>query len=59
MRSIQHWTPRYLKDRLAEAYYHRTHPGHPWLTRWANEMLASYLRSSDVGVEFGSGRSTL
>lgn len=59
MRSFGHWTPRYLGNRLAEMYYRRTHPGHPWLTEHANTALESYLKDSDVGLEFGSGRSTL
>lgn len=59
MRSFRHWTPRYIMNRLAEMYYHRTCPDHPWLTREANQILASYLKESDIGLEFGSGRSTL
>jgi predicted O-methyltransferase YrrM len=37
----------------------RRHPGEPWLTRQANEMLASLILPTDAGLEFGSGRSTL
>lgn len=59
MRSCRHWTPRYVKNRLAEIYYHKTCPDHPWLTRASNQILASCLRKSDIGLEFGSGRSTL
>jgi len=29
------------------------------LTRMANDILNSYLRKTDTGLEFGSGRSTL
>lgn len=59
MRSFRHWTPRYIKDRLAEMYYQRSFPDYPWLTKAANQMLDSYLSESDMGLEFGSGRSTL
>jgi len=59
MRSFRHWTPTYIRNRLGEMYYHKTCPDHPWLTRAANQILASYLRESDVGLEFGSGRSTV
>lgn len=59
MRRFAHWTPRYIRDRLAEAWYHRTCPDQPWLTRAANQILADYLRDGDIGLEFGSGRSTL
>jgi predicted O-methyltransferase YrrM len=31
----------------------------PWLTQSAIEILASWLRPSDVGFEWGAGRSTL
>lgn len=54
-----HWTPRYLWDRVHEHFYQRNHPSLPWLTRAANEFLAGYLQSQDVGLEFGSGRSTV
>jgi len=59
MRSFSHWTPRYIGSRIAEKYYYATHPDHPWLTRTANEILVTYLKDSDSGLEFGSGRSTL
>jgi predicted O-methyltransferase YrrM len=59
MRSISHLTPRYVAYRVKEIIYQRTFPDHPWLTRTANQILASLLRSGDVGLEFGSGRSTL
>jgi predicted O-methyltransferase YrrM len=59
MRSFRHWSPRYLKNRIAEIYYHKSSPDLPWLTRTANEILASYLKESDIGLEFGSGRSTI
>ena len=59
MRTFSHWTPRYIKNRIAVLYYEKTCPEQPWLTRTANEILYSYLRKSDIGLEFGSGRSTL
>ncbi len=59
MRSFRHLTPRYIKNRLVELYYHYRHPDHPWLTPAAICFLASWLKESDDGVEFGSGRSTL
>ena len=58
MRSFRHWTPRYIKNRLVEMHYHKTCPDHPWLTKFANQILTSYLKESDLGLEFGSGRST-
>ena len=59
MKTAYHLTPRYIKNRIASLWYEKTCPEHPWLTRNANEILASYLKNSDIGLEFGSGRSTL
>ena len=59
MRSIRHWTPRYVVARLNEIAYQRRHGNLPWLTEDANQFLQTYLLPSDVGLEFGSGRSTV
>lgn len=59
MRRFRHWTPRYILNRATEILYQRMHPSDPWLTRDANMILRSLVRSQDVGLEFGSGRSTL
>lgn len=59
MRSLRHWTPTYIRDRVALAVRHRRRPDEPWLTAPAVQILASWLRPSDVGLELGSGRSTL
>lgn len=59
MRSIRHWTPRYIKNRIQEKFYRRTHSEVAWLTPGANEVLDRCLHKQDRGVEFGSGRSTL
>ncbi len=37
----------------------RRNPGAPWLTGTATSIIASWLRGSDKGLEWGSGRSTL
>ena len=58
-RSFKHWTPAYLFNRLRQRLYQRTHPDLPWLTPEAVRILSEVLRSTDVGLEFGSGRSTL
>ena len=59
MHSIRHWTIRYLFNRLNEKNYRRHHPDNPWLAPEANRFLETYLKSSDKGLEFGSGRSTI
>jgi predicted O-methyltransferase YrrM len=58
-RTVRHWTPRYVRARVRQALYQRAHPDAPWLTPEAIHLLDSMLRPSDIGVEFGSGRSTL
>lgn len=58
MRSISHWSPRYIKNRIGLMIYNQTRPDDPWLTQNANEILDSWLQDTDIGVEFGSGRST-
>jgi predicted O-methyltransferase YrrM len=58
-RTFGHWTPRYIRARAHQALYQRTHPDAPWLTPEAIRLLDSMLRPSDIGAEFGSGRSTL
>lgn len=54
-----HWTPRYVWDRSLVAVSQRLHPDWPWLTRDAVLLLESLLRREDVGLELGSGRSTV
>ena len=59
MHSIRHWTIRYLFNRLNEKNYRRHHSDYPWLAPEANHFLETYLKRTDKGLEFGSGRSTL
>ncbi len=59
MRTFKHWTPHYVSARLKNMMYIRRYPDRPWITRTAYDVLASYLRKTDVGLEFGSGRSTV
>ena len=58
-RTFKHWTPRYIRNRIVEKLYRRNNPGLPWLTPVAIEILSTYLKAEDRGIEFGSGRSTL
>lgn len=59
MRNISHWTPRYIANRVAVGIYEKQHPNHPWITHSAISLLSTYLKKSDVGLEWGSGRSTV
>ncbi len=58
-RTIRHWTPRYIQARARQVLYQRANPDAPWLTPEASRLLDLMLRPSDIGAEFGSGRSTL
>lgn len=58
MATLKHVTPRYIVDRLSVVLDEKRNPNHPWLTKESVELLAQLLRKQDVGVEFGSGRST-
>jgi hypothetical protein len=59
MKSFRHWSPRYIYNRVNEMIYQRSYPDHPWLTKTANSILVNLLKKDDIGLEFGSGRSTL
>lgn len=59
MRTFRHWTPAYLVNRLSVAYDERVHPANPWLTRSAVKFLDEWLKETDRGLEWGSGRSTV
>lgn len=58
MRTISHWTPRYIVNRVRLSIYEKQNPNHPWLTHSAICLLSTYLKKSDIGLEWGSGRST-
>lgn len=55
----QHWTPIYFFNKAKRLLYQWTHPGYPWLTPHAINLLSKLLKSDYVGLEFGSGRSTI
>lgn len=57
-RSFKHWTPSYIANRLSVMVYECRHPDAPWLTQPAIRFLGDWLNPTDVGLEWGSGRST-
>lgn len=59
MRPIQLLRPRYVADRVRLAVHQRMHPEAPWLTAEATSRLDEWLEPHHVGVEWGSGRSTV
>jgi hypothetical protein len=58
-RSFRHWTIRYIANRLQVMLYERLHPDSPWLCKDAVKILDSWLKPTDRGFEWGSGRSTI
>jgi len=52
------WPPSYLWRYLVHRQFQRTHPGTPVMVGNATVTLASWLRPTDVGFEWGSGQST-
>lgn len=59
MRRFRHLTPRYIFYRSKQWWYTRRNPDHPWLTHQAIQLLHGYLQPTHIGLEWGSGRSTL
>jgi len=39
--------------------YEWSHSNYPWLTQQANLILSTLLKPTDMGLEWGSGRSTI
>ena len=58
-RTFRHWTPRYIRARTRQVLLQRRNPDAPWLTSESVHLLDSMLQPTDIGAEFGSGRSTL
>jgi hypothetical protein len=56
---LSYLRPQCLYALLRRQIWIRTHPDVPWLTRQAVEILEDRLKPTDVGLEWGSGRSTL
>ena len=56
---LSYLSPRCLYALLRRQIWIRMHPDVPWLTRQAIEILEDRLKPDDVGLEWGSGRSTL
>lgn len=56
---ILNYTPRYILNRTKLLLYYLKHPDRPWLTEQTNSILDTLPTRKDVGLEWGSGRSTL
>ena len=58
-RKISHITPGYIYNRAQLAITTTLNPSDPWITNDAIRYLSQMIRPDDIGVEFGSGRSTI
>lgn len=59
MRNFRHLNFIYIRDRVAQLFYQKRFQDHPWFTKRMIEFLDGWLCASDVGFEYGSGRSTI
>ena len=57
--NLRSFRPAYFFKRLGQMRFEKFHPDAPWLAESAILLLDSYLKPTDVGFEWGSGRSTL
>lgn len=55
----KHWTPRYILNRIKNYSFEKNNPNLPWINPDAINIFKDLLTSDDVGVEFGSGKSTV
>jgi predicted O-methyltransferase YrrM len=56
--NIKVWTPKYIINKSRVLIYRKRNPDIPWLTKDAIEFLNMHLKKTDVGLEFGAGKST-
>lgn len=50
--------PTYVAQRIAYKLYEVSHPDEPWIAQGAIQFCKSHLTKEQVGLEWGSGRST-
>ena len=54
----KHWTLRYLYNRTKNYFFEKKNKDLPWLTPDSIKLLKGLIQKSDIGLEYGSGRST-
>ena len=55
----KHQTPKYIYYRLKQKRFEKKYPDKPWMTRTSIQLLEQLIRPEDLGLEYGSGRSTI
>mgnify|MGYP001186770513 CR=1 FL=1 len=58
-RRLEHLNTKYVWNRIKVFIDEKKNPSHPWLTQESVFLLNQLIKPTDVGVEFGSGRSTV
>lgn len=58
MRNLSHVTPNYLMSKAKIYYFNFRNNNAPWLTQSSIQIIQQLLKDTDLGIEFGSGRST-
>lgn len=56
---VSYLSPRCLYGLVRRRLWRKLNPDAPWLSQEAVEILESRLKPSDVGLEWGSGKSTV
>jgi hypothetical protein len=59
LKNKKHWTFRYFYNRTLQLIFETRNPILPWLTPQSIKILNELIKPSDIGYEFGSGRSTI
>ena len=54
-----YWTLPYIANRIILWFDQARYPDDPWITRQAIQFISKWLIPTDIGLEFGSGRSTI
>jgi len=58
-KSIKHWSPRYITNRLKDIIFQFFNPHLPWLTPDSIKLIKKIIKKKDTALELGSGRSTI
>ena len=54
----KHHTPKFIFSRLKQKLYEKKHPDSPWMTPESIKLMDQLINPNDIGLEYGSGRST-
>lgn len=54
----KHHTPKFIYSRLKQKLYEKKHPDNPWMTPESIKLMHQLINAQDIGLEYGSGRST-